>query len=204
MKIAILGGSFNPIHKGHIKNAEEVLKYAKVDRVLLMPCYKHAFGKKILPFEQRMEMTKLAVEENGNPRLIASDYEKQIKSTYSVEMARAFAKDYGPEFLGLIVGTDVLLTFYKWRYVNELMKIMRLVIVPRPGYPLSYLPKDAIYLEHARSLPIASSELREMLVARDNIAKHFIPKSVFAHIKKNNLYSENAENKIKMVSEVRI
>lgn len=189
-KIAIMGGSFDPVHKGHVKCARDVLEHADVDRVLMMPCYSHAFGKRMTPFEHRMEMVRLAVEETGDPRIEASDHERTVNAGTSIETALSFIERNKPRQLSWIIGTDQLPTLNRWKNVERLLELAQMIILPREGYPLLYLPKNSIYLEKSKTPNISSSEIRRMLENADENteARQHVPRKVFDYIMKNGIY----------------
>nr|MBI3614776.1 nicotinate (nicotinamide) nucleotide adenylyltransferase [Nitrospirota bacterium] len=143
MRVGIFGGTFNPIHQGHLAIAEEVLKTVGLDWVLLIPAGRppHKKGRKVLPAKHRLEMTRLAVQ--GHARMEASDLEITRRGkSYTIETVKALERNYpkGTEFY-LILGLDAFLQFSTWRSPEELMARCHIVVVSRPGYRFSDLSR---------------------------------------------------------------
>ncbi|MBI3611176.1 MAG: nicotinate-nucleotide adenylyltransferase [Nitrospirae bacterium] len=143
MKIGIFGGTFDPIHSGHLAIAEEVLKTIGLDRVLLIPAGRppHKKGRKVLPAQHRIEMVRLAVE--GHPGLEVSDLEITRRGkSYTIETVKALERNYPKETeFYLILGLDAFLEFSSWRASDELMARCHIVVVSRPGYRFSDLSR---------------------------------------------------------------
>ena len=143
LRIGIFGGTFNPIHQGHLAIAEEVLKTVGLDWVLLIPAGRppHKKGRKVLPAKHRMEMTRLAVQ--GHARMEASDLEITRRGkSYTIETVKALERNYpkGTEFY-LVLGLDAFLEFSTWRAPEELTVRCHIVVVSRPGYRFSDLSR---------------------------------------------------------------
>lgn len=200
LKVAILGGAFDPITKGHIETAKFVLNTSKTfDEVWLMPCYKHMHGKKLQPAEHRLAMCELAAKCDG--RLRAFDYE--IKSEMAGEtyqlvkrlQAEPFAQDK-IEF-SLIIGQDNANSFDKWVNYQELERLIRFVVVPRKGVPSDpnvtwYLKQPHVLLHGENTIPEISSTVirRELKSGKSgkNLAVNMDP-LVVEYIHKHHLYS---------------
>jgi nicotinate-nucleotide adenylyltransferase len=143
LRVGIFGGTFNPIHQGHLAIAEEVLKTVGLDWVLLIPAGRppHKKGRKVLPAKHRLEMVRLAVQ--GHARMEASDLEITRRGkSYTIETVKALERNYpkGTE-LYLILGLDAFLQFSTWRSPEELMGRCHIVVVSRPGYRFSDLSR---------------------------------------------------------------
>ena len=145
MKIGIFGGTFDPIHQGHLAIAEEVRKALDLDRVILIPANRppHKTGRKILPAKHRLAMVHLAVQ--GHPDLGVSDLEiKRRGKSYTVETVKALEKRYPEktEFY-LILGLDAFLEFSSWRSPAALRSRCHIVVVSRPGFRFADLSRLA-------------------------------------------------------------
>lgn len=128
MKIAILGGSFNPPHLGHISVAKQVKEFLKMDQIWLMPCYAHPFNRKLSAAKDRFMMVKKLEEEN----IIASDYEiKQKKISFTIDTLRNLEKEYPDNIFYWISGSDQLKSFKKYKDWQDLIKNHNLIIFPR-------------------------------------------------------------------------
>lgn len=143
LRIGIFGGTFNPIHQGHLAIAEEVLKTVGLDWILLIPAGRppHKKGRKVLPAKHRMEMARLAVQ--GHAKIEASDLEiARGGKSYTIETVKALERNYpkGTEFY-LILGLDAFLEFSTWRSPKDVMARCHIIVVSRPGYRFSDLSR---------------------------------------------------------------
>ena len=123
MKIGIFGGSFNPIHKGHMHLAESVMEDIKLDKIIFVPSKisPHKSSDEYISENDRLEMVRLSIMNNRNFEV--SDYElTQERVSYSVYTVRHFKEKYPDDELYLLVGTDMLLCFEKWYKFEEIMK----------------------------------------------------------------------------------
>jgi nicotinate-nucleotide adenylyltransferase len=134
MRLGLLGGSFNPIHNGHLTIAQHVHERMRLSQVLFIPTGDppHKRDGSLAPANVRFEMVRLAIADS--PLFIASDIEIQRKGkSYSIDTVRALQHHYGPSAeLFFIIGLDAFLEFPTWREPNELLKICHFVVVPRP------------------------------------------------------------------------
>lgn len=141
LRVGIFGGTFNPIHRGHLAIATEVRKAIGLDRVLLIPAGRppHKRGQKIPPAKHRLEMVRLSVR--NHPGLEVSDLEVRRRGkSYTIQTVRALQRRYpkGTEFY-LILGLDAFMEFSTWRFPDELMGRCNLAVVSRPGFRFSEL-----------------------------------------------------------------
>lgn len=141
MKIGIFGGTFNPIHQGHLAIAEEVSKALELDRVLLIPANHppHKPGGGIVAAAHRLEMVRLAVE--GRPELEACDLEiHRPGHSYTIDTLKSLEQEFPPdtEFF-LIMGLDAFLEFPSWREEETIRGRCHIVVVSRPGFRYSDL-----------------------------------------------------------------
>ena len=216
LNVAILGGAFDPIHRGHIAVAQFVLDFSTMfDQVWLMPCYKHLYGKKMTSWKHRLEMCRLAAQ--GDRRIVVSDYEIKHKlggETYHLAkklLSEDFAK--GQYDFSFIIGMDNADTFDKWQNFEDLERMMRFVVVPRQGYPRVhrkswYLSPPHMYVFPEGSeghrgkvnLPkVSSTEVKRYLSGvhtgvaiweREAFLTRNLNGDVREYIKKNGLYRE--------------
>ena len=134
MDVAILGGSFDPPHLGHLAVARHAVKSFGFDSVFLMPCFAHKFGKPLQDPAHRVAMCRLAAD--GDPKIIVSEYEIKKKlagETYHMLrslLSEASASEYG---FSMIIGMDNAACFDKWFNHEELKKIVPFVVIPRKG-----------------------------------------------------------------------
>ncbi|MCP9463722.1 MAG: nicotinate-nucleotide adenylyltransferase [Nitrospira sp.] len=145
-KLGLLGGTFNPIHNGHLAIAGEVRDRLQLDRVLFIPAGDppHKEDRSLAPAAARYEMVRLAIADT--PSFELSDIEVRRKGkSYSIDTVRTLKQQVGPTTdLYFIIGLDAFLDIHHWRAPLELLQLCRFVVVPRPGH--SYRSLAAISL----------------------------------------------------------
>ena len=200
--VGIFGGSFNPIHFGHLLLADELCEALRLDRVLFVPAAvpPHKPAAELASAEHRYHMTVLAVREH--PRFAVSDIELRRQGpSYTVDTLAAL-KDEGA--LHLLIGSDTFLDLLSWREPRRVARLARLVVVPRTGGdfdPEAPAAQKVLHelglpafsdltgpvLYHAASLPISGSDLRRRARERRSLA-YRMPESVAAYIREHGLY----------------
>jgi len=171
MKIGIYGGSFNPIHFGHIGLAKWVIENTDLDEVWLMVSPNNPLkDKSILADEQeRLAAAKQAIGDGLlaiGKRIIVSDFEFHLpRPTYTANTLRALAKEYPEHEFTLIIGEDNLQIFNKWRESEYILQNYRIFVYPRKGCTPYLVPqgKDIRLLDEAPYFDISSTELRKNL-----------------------------------------
>lgn len=181
-KIAIYGGSFNPIHFGHVSVVNLLLSIGGFDEVIVVPCNKHAFNKELVDAEHRFAMVKLALDHFDKQNLIISKYEIDQNITYTYDAVKHY-KDttFSSDQLYLVMGMDVFDQFPKFYKSDEILKMAKLHVLPR----------------NTDLLPKISSSIIRTAFACDEINKNNFPffylnKDVYNYIIKNNLYSDKS------------
>jgi nicotinate-nucleotide adenylyltransferase len=182
-RVAVLGGSFDPPHVAHVLLATYVLLGGEVDEVLVVPVFEHAFGKRLAPFEERMQLCQLAFAPLRSATVSRIEAELPSPNRTLVTLQH-LAKARPDASFRLVVGSDVLLDAHKWYAFDELTRRAPLLVVPRPGYPH---PGAAV-------LPDVSSTLvRELLSRRDQAARDelrwLVPLATLDYIMAKNLYA---------------
>ena len=170
MKIGIYGGSFNPIHFGHIGLAKWVVKNTDLDEVWLMVSPNNPLkDKNILADEQkRLDAAKEAIEREGEnaKQIVVSDFEFQLpRPNYSANTLRALVHSYPENEFTLIIGEDNLGIFHKWREYQYILDNFRIFVYPRRDCPPYQMPnaKDLHLLSSAPYFDISSTYLRKNL-----------------------------------------
>lgn len=141
-RIGIFGGTFDPIHDGHLAIAEEVSKTVGLDRILLIPVYQPPHKRRaILPAKHRLEMVRLAIRDHSGLELSDLEMKRRGKS-YMIETVRALEGRY-PDAIpfSLILGLDAFLDFPSWRAEKELRSRCHIIVVSRPGYRFADLTR---------------------------------------------------------------
>jgi nicotinate-nucleotide adenylyltransferase len=140
-RLGLFGGTFNPIHYGHLRTAEEVVEALGLTRLWFIPAAlpPHKSGQLLTPFEMRLEMTRLAV--GRHPRISVSDIEgRRPGKSYSIETLRQVRQEQGRDWeLYFILGLDAILEITTWKDYAELFTLCNFVVLDRPGYDRSQL-----------------------------------------------------------------
>lgn len=188
MKIGILGGSFNPIHIGHLVLADEVREKLKLDKIIFIPLYlaAHKEEKDLLAPLERLKMVRMALK--GNPCFEASDIEvKRQGKSYTIDTLRSLREKYpARDKFFFIVGSDALGYLSSWKDIDQVMKLAKLVVALRPNYPLKNLPKNVLPVA-IESVDISGFRLRQRLKAGES-TRYYLPKGVYEYIKNKGLY----------------
>lgn len=138
-RIGVMGGTFDPIHNGHLAAASEVLTQYALDEVVFVPTGRpwQKDGSEISDTEDRYAMTLLATAAHPQFRVSRVDIDR-AKATYTVDTLRDLQQQYGPSAqLHFIIGADTLANILTWKYVDELFELTRFIAVNRPGTRLS-------------------------------------------------------------------
>jgi len=187
MKIGILGGTFNPIHLGHLILAEEVKEKLALDEIIFVPAYlpPHKDNSDIAPAIQRLRMARLAI--SGNRDFIVSDAEiKRDGHSYTIDTIREFKKKYPKDELYFITGSDLLKYLDDWKDLSEIIKMVKFIVATRPGYLLERLP-SYISTVAIRAVDISGFEIRQAI--RENKSfRYLVPEKVFDYIRRKGLY----------------
>lgn len=135
-RLGLFGGTFNPIHYGHLRSAEEVCEALALTRLWFIPASHppHKNDQGITPFEVRLEMSRLAV--GDHPVMSVSDLEgRRPGRSYSIETLRQIRREVGPTWeLYFILGLDAILEIATWKDYQDLFTLSHFVVLDRPGY----------------------------------------------------------------------
>lgn len=196
-RVGIMGGTFNPIHLGHLVVANEVLNIYKLDEIIFVPSgnppHKTNLETRAL---DRYIMTSLATMTNS--KFTVSDIEtKKEGKSYSLETIKEFHNLYSDTEFYFITGTDAIINLPKWHEPKELLKLCKFIAVLRPGTSQEYAMNKIeeinrelnghIELLHVPMMQISSSDIRDRFKNRIS-AKYLLPETVEQYILKNNLY----------------
>jgi nicotinate-nucleotide adenylyltransferase len=198
MKIGVLGGTFDPVHLGHIRMAEEARDALGLEQVILVPAGQpmSKLNRAITPAEHRIQMLRLVVKDK--PHLAISTIETERPGpSFTIDTIAALQHKYGTGAeIYFILGWDSLEQLPEWRDPARLAAMCRLVAVPRPGYSrpdmktlerkIPGISKNVIFLEKP-NIDISATATREK-VARGESIDQLVPGQVGAYIKKHKLY----------------
>ena len=195
MKLAIMGGAFNPIHIGHLVCAEEAVSQFGLDEVIFMPTgiapHKQAGSASS---EERYEMAVIATA--SNPRFQVSRYEiDQNRVCYTVDTLRRFRAEQPGAELFFITGTDAIAEILEWKDPAEIVRLATVIAARRPGFsPEEMPPKTREFLELHKvrimeipCIDVSSSMIRER-VAQGQSVRYLVPEGVERFIEKERLY----------------
>ena len=196
MRIGIYGGTFDPIHHGHLIIAQFVLEVLKLDKILFIPAAvpPHKEHHPITDATLRWQMLTLALA--SNPAFEASSIELDKNGiSYSVETIQLLREKWqlNREQLYFIIGADSLLEMHLWYHPDDIFNLSQVVVVPRTDVDLSGVKPDfkerAIFID-APLIQISSSDIREMVRAGRSI-QYLVPEKVEKFINVNRLYLQN-------------
>ena len=189
-RIGILGGSFNPIHNGHLELAKAVLERGYADEVWLMLSPQNPLKEKsgLLDERLRLEMTKIALESEQN--IHASDFEFSLpRPSYTWRTLDCLKDKYPSYSFSLIIGADNLANFNKWVRPDYILSNYDIIVYPREGYSMEkpLRCKNLIRLDFPK-VPWSSTEIRERLSKGEDISG-MIPPKALEYIRSRHLYS---------------
>lgn len=204
-RIGLFGGTFNPIHYGHLRGAEEVREMFNLDRIIFIPSgIPPLKGSEVIEGFHRYEMVRLAT--TGNPCFEVSDYEIKLREPcYTVNTLDYFLRIYREHTLLFIIGVDAFLEIHKWYKPDELLRKIDFIVMARPNFDLestNLIEKDCsagffrirnsdkrLYYANITPIPLSSTLLRQALRDRRSI-RYLTPDSVIDYISQHNLYKE--------------
>ena len=183
MRVAIFGGSFNPPHVAHQMAALYVLETAPVDELWLVPAVRHAFGKALAPFADRLAMCERAAAALG-PRARVSAIERELgEESRTLRTIRRLQQDHPGHSFSLVIGADLLGEVPSWLGGAELQRTVPFIVVGRGGFSA----------EAPVTLPAVSSrQVRAALAAGQDVSA-LVPRAVLDYISAHNLYKSGEE-----------
>jgi nicotinate-nucleotide adenylyltransferase len=190
-----MGGTFNPIHYGHLVSAEVVRDSFKLEKVIFVPSYHTPYkGRRNLALPRhRYKMVALAIE--NNDYFCVSDIEmKRGGKSYTRDTMREFKEKFGKETkLFFITGADSIAQLPEWKRAKELLGLCEFIATSRPGFKLYRLPsqyRKSIHLVKIPALAISSTDIRKRL-AHGEPVKYLVPEMVEKYIYKHKLYTSS-------------
>lgn len=197
MRIAMFGGSFNPVHNGHIQLAGAFVQKLKLDKVLMIPTYlpPHKMTDSQVSPEDRLMMCRLACENLDFVEV--SDIEiKRQGASYTYLTLQELSEKYQNQELFLITGADMFLTIHQWKHPEIIFELACICGVPRNQDDISGLEKQAEYLKtlgakteilDAGVMTVSSTQIRNAVKKKEDISK-LVPKKVEEYIFQKKLY----------------
>ncbi|HEV2371718.1 MAG TPA: nicotinate-nucleotide adenylyltransferase [Streptosporangiaceae bacterium] len=190
-RVGVMGGTFDPIHHGHLVAASEVAHKFSLDEVVFVPTGEpwQKDGRQVSPAEDRYLMTVIATASNPAFTVSRIDIDRP-GPTYTVDTLRDLRAEWGegPEFF-FITGADALSRMMSWQDAGELFSLAHFVGCTRPGHGLTTkgLPRDGVSLVEVPALAISSTECRQRVAAGEPIW-YLVPDGIVQYITKRGLY----------------
>ncbi|MCK4463723.1 MAG: nicotinate-nucleotide adenylyltransferase [Candidatus Omnitrophica bacterium] len=187
-RIGILGGTFNPIHSGHLNLAGHAKKILSLDKVIFVPAYipPHKKIENGISPKDRLNMIGRAIRNEKS--LMLSLYEiKRPRKSYSIDTLEYFKKKYGSKAkLFFLIGADSLIGIHSWRHIKKALKLAQFVVCGRPDYSLENCPKGINKINIPQK-DVSSTKIRTLLKKGKSI-KGIVPAAVEKYIKTKHLY----------------
>ena len=198
LRIGIIGGTFDPIHVGHLIIADQVRTHLGLSRMVFVPAGlpPHKLDQQITDPEQRLEMIKLAIADNPHFCVSRIDVDR-FGPSYTVDMVRLFLDAWGANTeIHFLMGSDSLAELVTWRQPDRLMRLCRIVAVGRPGYEVDLqeldrlLPGAALLVRllDTPTLDISSTDIRRH-VHNSHSIRYMVPQTVEHYIYEHGLYA---------------
>ena len=199
-RIALFGGSFNPVHNGHVNLVKETAEKNGIDRVYVIPTFISPFKKDSVGFvadgKDRLEMCRLAFSKL--PYVTVSGWElSQSEVSYSVNTVEHFRKEFPEDELFFIMGSDMLLSFDKWHKWQDILKMCTVIAASRKdgGSDIERLREKAAQLSRfgkvivteISAFGLSSSEIREKIIKNCDLSC-YMDKNVVEYIEENRIY----------------
>jgi len=187
LRIALFGGTFDPIHSAHLQIAHEAARQCALDRVWFIPASRppHKSGVITAPYEDRYRMVELACA--GEPMFEASRIEEGEEKSYSIGTIERVRKSFGnQDELYFLIGADAFAEIRTWKRWQDVVASVEFIVVSRPG--TQYVVPDGarVHALWGVSLPVSSSEIRRRLAEGDDSVE--LPPAVLTYIREHGLY----------------
>jgi len=201
MRVGIFGGTFDPVHIGHLAVAEQCREQGELEQVWFVPAPRppHKLDRPMTPFGQRVEMLALAIA--GNPAFRIDEIEKERSGpSYTVDTLDQLQQRQPQLDLHLLIGSDCLPDLPQWRNPRRILELAQLLVVARPGWPLVRaeelgkalgLGPDAVSRVQTVQVPLidlSSTDLRRRAAAGRSL-RYLVPRAVECYIHDKRLYT---------------
>lgn len=207
MKIGLLGGTFDPIHNGHLAIARHAIDKLELGKIIFIPSGipPHKTNQRISPPEIRFEMVRLAIEEYTDYEI--SDIEtKNTEVNYTINTIKYFLEKIEKKDLFFLIGADSLYELYTWKDVDELVRLCQFAVFVRKEYPIKTLESADIHLERSTfreclrhiikmcPVNVSATEIREKVALGEPITG-LVPLSVEKYIYSHGLYKNRSSHR---------
>ncbi|MBN2066973.1 MAG: nicotinate (nicotinamide) nucleotide adenylyltransferase [Candidatus Diapherotrites archaeon] len=194
MKVALFGGTFDPVHKGHVKAALSLLEFTDCEEVWFIPVYWHVYkrAENVSDISHRKKMIEIAIA--GKPGLKLVDFNEN--PTYTIETIHKAKRSFPDNEYVWAIGSDLVQEFDSWKDASQILEVAKVIVVPEPGFEglegslLSEEKGNCIILWDAPRVDLSSTGVRQKLLQGEDVSP-LVNASVLQYIKKNNLYRNN-------------
>jgi nicotinate-nucleotide adenylyltransferase len=189
-RIGIFGGTFNPVHTGHLILTQDAMEALRLDEVRFIPCATppHKLARDLASARDRLAMLRLALRDHDG--FVLDDLEiRRGAPSYSVDTLAALRdRQPGAQFY-FIIGADSLPELPRWYQADRLRKLATFIVLPRPGFTLPASPRGwRVRVIAGHACAIASRDIRRRVAAGKTI-RHLVPANVYRYIQRHKLYS---------------
>ena len=172
--IGLLGGSFDPVHKGHLAISMIALKKIKLDLIYWLITKKNPFKKKVyFTLKNRISLAKKITNNLKKIKVLYLD--QKVKSSRSINMINYFIKKKGFKNIYFIIGSDILIELHKWKSWKKLVKLTKLVVFSRKGYDKKI--KNSVVVKYLKNKNIIYIKNKPIIVSSTLIRKQLVKKS---------------------------
>jgi nicotinate-nucleotide adenylyltransferase len=185
--IGIFGGTFDPIHHGHLRIALDMQEALQLEQVRFLPLNQAVHREQpVASAEQRVQMLQLAVQ--GQPRLAVDETEiVRGGASYMVDTLETLHVVFPNKKLCLLLGSDAFNDFAQWKGPQRILQLANIIVMQRPGYKPPENHTNSIHFQPVTQLQISSSDIRQRIAQRRNV-DFLLPKQVQDYIQQHRLY----------------
>jgi nicotinate-nucleotide adenylyltransferase len=187
LKVAVFGGTFDPIHEAHLTVAREAARHFHLDQVLFVPASQppHKRGATAASYEHRFRMVVLACQ--GERDFVASRLEEGAASSYSIHTIEKVKAGLGAgDRLFFLIGADAFAEIRTWYRWQEVIQAVEFIVMTRPGHQYEVPPGGKVHRLETLALPVSSSEIRARLAAGEEPSE--VPPRVLGYVREQGLY----------------
>ena len=188
MKIAVFFGSFNPIHIGHKVIASYLVDFTDLDKVMFVVSPQNPLKQKISLLDQYHRLQIIRAEIEDNSKLEVSDIEFDMpKPSYTIDTLVRLKEKYPENNYSIIMGSDNLQSFHKWKNYEQILEDYSVYVYPRPGYEISGSHKNIHVIEGVPQMEISSSFIRKSIKEGKDIS-YLMPEKAWIYTDEMNFY----------------
>ena len=188
MKIGLFFGSFNPIHIGHKVIASYLIDFTDLDKVMFVVSPQNPLKQKISLLDQYHRLQIIRAEIEDNSKLEVSDIEFDMpKPSYTIDTLVRLKEKYPENDYSIIMGSDNLQNFHKWKNYEQILEDYSVYVYPRPGYEISGSHKNIHIIEGVPQMEISSSFIRKSIKEGKDIS-YLMPEKAWIYTDEMNFY----------------